>query len=261
MQQLLEADVDSIARSLLPGVPLDLILEIYGRAPGNEIASGKFASPESSAALAANAFGPFVARPGELKPPPGGEAWGWPASSVCLEATLRFPWPGGRHPCLDALIETPCGTIVVVDSYGALYHEQIRYLVSKYLKACEGTGKQVGIHTHNNQQLAFANTIEAIIQGANRIDATMFGLGRGAGNCPMELLIGFLRNPKFHLRPILRLLADHMLDLRKDVEWGPLIPYSVTGQLNQHPRAAMRILASEERHRFVDFYDACVADV
>ena len=101
---------------------------------------------------------------------------------------------------LDALIGTPCGTIVVVDSYGALYHEQIRYLVNKYLKACEGTGKQVGIHTHNNQQLAFANTIEAIIQGANRIDATMFGLGRGAGNCPMELLIGFLRNPKSHLQ-------------------------------------------------------------
>ena len=103
---------------------------------------------------------------------------------------------------LEVLVDTPVGTIVVVDSYGALYHEQIRHLVKKYLKAIEGTGKEVGIHTHNNQQLAFANTVEAIIQGANRIDATMFGLGRGAGNCPMELLIGFLRNPKFHLRPI-----------------------------------------------------------
>lgn len=162
---------------------------------------------------------------------------------------------------LDALIETPCGTIVVVDSYGALYHEQIRYLVKKYLKACEGTGKEVGIHTHNNQQLAFANTIEAIIQGANRIDATMFGLGRGAGNCPMELLIGFLRNPKFRLRPILQLVQDHMLDIRKEVEWGPLIPYTVTGQLNQHPRAAMRVRAGGERDRYVDFYDACIADV
>lgn len=111
MQQPLDAKVDSIARSLLPGVPLDLILKSYGRAPRNEIASGKFASPESSAALAANTFGPFVARPGELEPPPGGDAWGWPASSVCLEATLRFPWNGGRHPCLDALIETSAALI------------------------------------------------------------------------------------------------------------------------------------------------------
>jgi len=111
--QLDRPGTESIAASLLPGVPVDLILEIYGRAPGNEIASGKFASPESSAALAANTFGPFMTRPAELQPPPGGEAWGWPASSVRLEAILRFPWKGGRHPCLDALVETPAALIGV----------------------------------------------------------------------------------------------------------------------------------------------------
>jgi 4-hydroxy 2-oxovalerate aldolase len=93
---------------------------------------------------------------------------------------------------LEVLAETPASTIVVVDSFGALYSEQIEMLVKKYLKALEGTGKEVGIHAHNNQQLGFANTIEAIIHGANRIDATAAGIGRGAGNCPMELLIGFL---------------------------------------------------------------------
>ena len=96
---------------------------------------------------------------------------------------------------------SPAGTVVVVDSFGNLYREQIDHLVRKYMKAVEGTGKEVGMHAHNNLQLAFANTIEAIILGANRVDATMMGLGRGAGNCPMELLLGFLRNPKFKLRP------------------------------------------------------------
>ncbi len=69
---------------------------------------------------------------------------------------------------LEVLIDTPASTIVVVDSFGSLYAEQIELLVKKYRKALEGTDKEVGIHAHNNQQLGFANTIEAIIHGANR---------------------------------------------------------------------------------------------
>ena len=162
---------------------------------------------------------------------------------------------------LEVLAQTPISTIVVVDSFGALYGEQVQHLVEKYAKAVEGTGKHVGIHAHNNQQLAFANTIEAIVQGANRADATIAGLGRGAGNCPMELLIGFLRNPKFHIRPIYKLLQDHFVELRKTLEWGALVPYNITGQLNRHPRAAMQVRATDEKDRFVDFYDQVVGDI
>ena len=162
---------------------------------------------------------------------------------------------------LEVFAKTPASTIVVVDSFGSLYREQIDHLVRKYAAAVEGTGKVVGIHAHNNQQLAFANSIEAIILGANRIDASMAGLGRGAGNCPMELLIGFLRNPKFKLRPILRLIQDHMIKLRETVEWGPLVPYNITGQLNRHPRAAMQCLAGDKRDDFVAFYDQVISDV
>ena len=161
---------------------------------------------------------------------------------------------------LEVIRDTPASTVVVVDSFGSLYAEQVELLVKKYLKAMEGTGKQIGIHAHNNQQLAFANTIEAIIHGANRIDATLAGLGRGAGNCPMELLFGFLRNPKFDLRPILKILQEQLLPLQKTVEWGPLVPYNITGQLNQHPRAAIQWLAGPKRDNFVDFYDACAED-
>lgn len=163
---------------------------------------------------------------------------------------------------LEVLAGTPVDVVVVVDSYGALNYEQIRGLVQKYSKAMEGTGKEVGIHTHNNQQLAFANTIEALIQGANRLDATMMGLGRGAGNCCMELLLGFLRNPKFQLRPVYKLLQDYIYPLKKaGLDWGALVPYNVTGYLNQHPRAAMRILNGDDRDKFLDFYDSCVADI
>lgn len=160
---------------------------------------------------------------------------------------------------LEVIAQTPISTVVVVDSFGALYREQIDYLVKKYQSFAKD--KEIGIHAHNNQQLAFANTIEAIILGANRIDATMMGLGRGAGNCPMELLIGFLRNPKFLERPIYKLLQDHFVDLRKQMEWGPTIPYAIGGLLNQHPRAAMALRAdAENKDQYVQFYDKCTSE-
>ena len=159
---------------------------------------------------------------------------------------------------LEAIAPTPASTMVIVDSFGHLYREQIDRLYAKYAAAMAGTGKEIGIHAHNNMQLAFANTIEAIVLGSNRVDATMAGLGRGAGNCPMELLLGFLRNPKFKLRPVLQLLQEQMPEIRKTVEWGPLVPYNITGQLNLHPRAAMEFRAGENREDFVAFYDEMV---
>ncbi|MFP6639780.1 MAG: aldolase catalytic domain-containing protein [Myxococcota bacterium] len=162
---------------------------------------------------------------------------------------------------LEVLGQTPASTIVVVDSFGAMYGEQVAGLVKKYRSALEGTGKEVGIHAHNNQQLAFANTIEAIVQGANRLDATIAGMGRGAGNCPMELLIGFLRNPAYRVRPVLQLLQDHFVELQEKLQWGALVPYNITGQLNQHPRTAISMVGGDEKHDYVEFYDKLVADL
>lgn len=162
---------------------------------------------------------------------------------------------------LKAVAQSPAGAMAIVDSFGHLYRENVDRLYAKYSAAFEGTGKEIAIHAHNNQQLAFANTIEAIILGANRADATMAGLGRGAGNCPMELLLGFLRNPKFKLRPIIRLLHEHIDPLRETVEWGPLVPYNITGQLNLHPRAAMEFRASDDKDNYTKFYDQVMADI
>ncbi len=161
---------------------------------------------------------------------------------------------------LEAIAPTPAGTMVIVDSFGHLYREQIDRLYNKYAEAMRETGKEIGIHAHNNMQLAFANTLEAIILGSNRADATMMGLGRGAGNCPMELLLGFLRNPKFSLRPVIKLLRDHIEPLRETVEWGPLVPYNITGQMNRHPSAAMEFRASAGKNDYVKFYDQIVND-
>ena len=92
--------------SFLPGVPAEICIAALTRGDGNELGSGKFASGESSAALAVNTFGWFLARPGDLPPFPNLSGLGWPPLKVEVERQVRFPWRGGRHPWLDAAIET-----------------------------------------------------------------------------------------------------------------------------------------------------------
>lgn len=100
-----------MSRRFLPGVPGPEIESILNAARGNELATGKFDSPESSAALAVNAFGFFLHRASDLPVLPGCEKETWPARSVSLETELRFPWRGGRHPVLDCVVQTPSALI------------------------------------------------------------------------------------------------------------------------------------------------------
>lgn len=99
--------------TFLPGVPEDLVRAALSKAGGNEIDSGKLDSPESSAALAANAFGWFIERPADLPPFPAPADLDWPATRVDVERQMRFPWGGGRHPWLDAAVETATHVIGV----------------------------------------------------------------------------------------------------------------------------------------------------
>ena len=162
---------------------------------------------------------------------------------------------------LELLVASEVQVIYLVDSFGAFYSEQIRDLVRKYLSYAGPAGKEVGIHTHNNQQVAYANTIEALITGANYLDASLAGLGRGAGNCQMELLLGFLHNPKFNLRPVLKCIQDHIEPMREKLRWGFDIPYMITGQLNQHPRSAIKFIADDSnRKNIVAFFDSMLEE-
>jgi 4-hydroxy 2-oxovalerate aldolase len=156
---------------------------------------------------------------------------------------------------LEALARSDVDVLYVVDSFGTMYCEEIRAMMDKFMKVARAAGKQVGIHTHNNCQLAYANTIEAIIGGANYLDASLAGLGRGAGNCQVELLLGFLHNPKFRLRPVLQCIRDHIEPLREQFFWGYSIPYMITGMLNQHPRDAIKFMESGNSKDIVKFYD------
>lgn len=152
---------------------------------------------------------------------------------------------------LDDLANSRIPTIYVVDSFGSLYCESIEHLVKKYKAALPG--KELGIHAHNNMQLAMSNTITSVIHGATLLDATLLGMGRGAGNCPIEILIAFLKNPKYRLLPLLAAIQNHIKPLQGKIDWGYHIPYLITGALNEHPRSAMQWMDSERKDDFVAF--------
>ena len=171
--------------------------------------------------------------------------------NIMALSTIREP---ELREGLELVVETGIKAVCIVDSFGAMYGEQIDYYYDLYNSYAEPKGVIVGMHAHNNLQLGFANTIQAIVKGSNSLDATMGGLGRGAGNCPMELLIGFLHNPKYHHRPVVDCVGNHIEPLRAELGWGFDLPYMITGFLNQHPRSAMKFkdVGGED---IVDFFD------
>lgn len=147
---------------------------------------------------------------------------------------------------IEEVGKSPADVIYIVDSFGSLYPEEIRRVSDMYLETGAKYGKEIGIHAHNNQQLAFANTIEACAKGVNYLDATVSGMGRGAGNCYTEALLGFLKNPKYKIEPALAFVREYIAPLKeKGVVWGYDVPYLLTGLYNVHPYAAIDFLKAE----------------
>jgi len=149
--------------------------------------------------------------------------------------------------------------LYLVDSYGAFYSEQVTDYLELYKK--HAPNKELGFHAHNNQQLAFSNTQQAIIDGVNLLDATINGIGRGAGNCNLELLLNFLKNPKFDVKPIYKVIQDEFVPLRDEIEWGFNDIYGISGHMNQHPREAMKLRGNKElKDNCYDFYNESMSN-
>lgn len=168
------------------------------------------------------------------------------AVSACKEEEVK--------KALDLVSKTPVDIIYIVDSYGSLYPEQMRELANQYCAVADACGKKVGLHMHNNQQLAFANTIEGIACGASYVDATMGGMGRGAGNCFMEQMLSFLKNPNYNISPALKFIEKYIAEEKaKGSVWGYDVPYMLTGAFNRHPRAAISFI-KDNRTDYETFY-------
>lgn len=136
--------------------------------------------------------------------------------------------------------------IYFADSYGSLFPQDIK----KYIDYLKPTDKKIGFHAHNGLQLAFANTLEAVNSGIDIVDGTIYGMGRGAGNLPLEVLITYLEktldNKKYNSMPILDLIDRYFIPLKKELGWGYNLSFMLSGICEVHPSYAKTLVDYHE---------------
>ncbi len=125
---------------------------------------------------------------------------------------------------LDGVADVFC----MVDSFGGVRPDEVKFAFSEVRKH---TGVNVGFHGHNNLQLGLINTITAMDCGADFVDATVLGMGRGAGNLNLELLLTYL-NRHEGLEVDFNVLGDVVsafTPLMEKYRWGTNLPYMISG--------------------------------
>jgi 4-hydroxy 2-oxovalerate aldolase len=136
----------------------------------------------------------------------------------------------------------------MVDSYGSVTPDEVRTIIAtlkKYLTC------QIGFHGHNNLQLGLINTLTAIECGVDSVDATILGMGRGAGNLNMELLLTYL-NKHAGLKVNFNELGDAIQafqPLYEKCRWGTSLPYMISGA-NSFPQKEVMDWVSNRVYSF-----------
>jgi 4-hydroxy 2-oxovalerate aldolase len=116
----------------------------------------------------------------------------------------------------------------MVDSFGGVFPADV---INTIDLVREYSDVPLGFHGHNNLEMALANTIAALENGVNIVDATITGMGRGAGNLKTELLLTYL-NQKNSLDVDFNALSstvDQFTQLQEQYQWGTNLPYMVSG--------------------------------
>ena len=132
-------------------------------------------------------------------------------------------------------IVEPVG-LSVVDTFGAMYPEDLERIV-KILHERLKSNIGLGFHSHNNQQLSFALTMDFVkmLQKSERniiVDASLCGMGRGAGNATTELVVSFLNRKcgcHYDMDAIMDAIDIYMGYFMEHYEWGYSTPYFIAG--------------------------------
>lgn len=142
--------------------------------------------------------------------------------------------------------------IYVVDSFGSMSMARTVELVQLYKKYCPNL--EIGFHGHNNLQLALANTLCALENGVTYADASFFGMGRGAGNCPLELILPQINANGYKVEHVMEVIEKWITKLHAELHWGYHMPYICTGLANSHPSSGINYIKAEKKSSIKDFY-------
>ncbi len=141
----------------------------------------------------------------------------------------------------------------IVDTFGAMYEEDLERIV-RVLDRELAPGIRLGFHSHNNQQLSFSLSMRftQLLAGTGRgcvVDASLCGMGRGAGNATTELVANYL-NRKCHcnydMYQILDAIDIYMPYFQENYDWGYSTPYFIAGMYCCHVNNIAYLL---ENHR------------
>lgn len=140
-----------------------------------------------------------------------------------------------------AVNEAGPAALSIVDTFGAMYNEDLERIVG-VLDHELTPGIKLGFHSHNNQQLSFALSMHFVelLEGSGRpciVDASLCGMGRGAGNATTELVANYL-NRKYHgnydMNQIMDAIDMYMPYFQENYSWGYSTPYFIAGMYCCH---------------------------
>ena len=117
--------------------------------------------------------------------------------------------------------------INMVDSFGSMMPDDVAATIAAIREVTDCT---LGFHGHNNLQMALINTLTAIKCGVKSVDGTVLGMGRGAGNLPIELLLTSLNRQGLDVD--FNTLGDVItafMPLWRQYNWGTNLPYMISG--------------------------------
>lgn len=132
------------------------------------------------------------------------------------------------------------------DSYGSLLPDETGRIISLMKK---NTSLKVGLHPHNNMQMGMANILAAIHAGADIVDGSMYGMGRGGGNAPLELILAYFGKnfpQRFNVLPALEFIDRNMIKLMDEYNWGYSLGGVLSGVYECHPYYTSKLLDTRE---------------
>jgi len=151
-----------------------------------------------------------------------------------------------RRELIKAVKNSGIDYLYIADSYGSFFPHQITGIFEPFL---EIENLKVGFHPHNNLQMAFANTVEAIRCGVNIIDGSVYGMGRGAGNLPIESVVAYFESilkDQYNVVPLLNIIDEYFTELYREYQWGYKLPYMISGIYKCHPYFADDLISRRE---------------